>query len=384
MLERVFNFKHLPIGVDLGSGSVKIAQARSWSSPEVVASARLEFESQGIATMSHEQIQTLARQIVQRVNSTGFSSRRCVIGLDDRLVRTRSVRQPPMPAAEIESAIAIDGRSRLGFSQEDQCELGWLLAGPTRQGDQVRDEVILIGSLSRPIESLVMSLAESGLRTIAVEPGFVAAGRMFTRSLRRTSDADVTTLVVDIGRTMTGITILCGNRITFHKSIELGGAKLEEAARQRLGLDSDAIAGMRRARLRRTPGEQSISDPKVERAFFESARSIISDLAHEVTLCLRYFSVTFRGGKPNHVYLIGGDANEPGLCKQISEAVGVEARVGDSPNSAGPVDASWAVAAGLSIRGAEPTAKRNPGRAQRQASLAPAASDEPSTGRRAA
>lgn len=361
MLRQMLKVGTLPIGVDLGSGSVKLAQAKSWASPSIVASARVPLLGNGIATMTPEEITDLARRIAQTARSSGFTSRRCVIGLDDRLVRTRSVRQPPMSDAEIDSAIQIDGRARLGFNAQEQCELGWLLAGSTRQGEQVRDEVILIGSLSSPIETLVMSLAEHGYRTEAVEPGFSAAGRLFTRSLRRNSDTDICSLIVDIGRTITSVIVLRGNKVAFHKSLEVGGANLDEAAKARLGLDEQTIASMRRARLRSSTAGAPPTDPKVERAFFESARPIIADLAHEITLCLRYMSVTFRAGRPQFAHLIGGDANEPGLREQISQAIGAEAKVANPDICPAGFDPAWAVAAGLSIRGAEPVERKRKG-----------------------
>ncbi|MCA9280543.1 MAG: pilus assembly protein PilM [Phycisphaeraceae bacterium] len=356
MLGSMLKVGRLPIGIDLGSGSVKLAQAKSWSNPSVVASARVPFQSAGIAAMSFEEIRALAREIADAAKHSGFTSNRCVIGLDDRLVRTRSVRQPPMSESEIASAIQIDGRSRLGFNQDEPCELGWLLAGPIRQGDQARDEVILVGCQSKPIESLVMALAEHGVRTNAVEPGFVAAGRLFTRTLRRNTDTDVCSLIVDVGRTITSVIVLRGDNIAFHKSLEIGGANLDEAARLRLGLDPQTITNMRRARLRANGAAPT--DPKVERAFFESARSIIADLAHEVTLCLRYMSVTFRAGRPKFIHIIGGDANEPGLREQIFKAIGADAPGAEAPTPDGNCDPAWTVAAGLSIRGAEPQAKK--------------------------
>jgi len=306
--------------------------------------------------MTFEEIRQLAREITNAAKHSGFTSRRCVIGLDDRLVRTRSIRQPPMSEAEINSSIQIDGRSRLGFNQDENCELGWLLAGPTRQGDQARDEVILVGCQSTPIETLVMALAENGIRTDAVEPGFVAAGRLFTRTLRRNSDSDVCSLIIDVGRTITSVVVLRGNNIAFHKSLEIGGANLDEAAKLRLGLDALTITSMRRARLRASAN--NTTDSKVERAFYESARTIIADLTHEVTLCLRYMSVTFRAGRPKFVHIIGGDANEPGLRDQIAQAIGTEVTVAGPTSEDREYDPAWAVAAGLSIRGAEPVATK--------------------------
>ena len=71
MLGSMLKVGRLPIGIDLGSGSVKLAQARSWSNPAVLASARVPFESSGITTMTFEEIRQLAREITNAAKHSG-------------------------------------------------------------------------------------------------------------------------------------------------------------------------------------------------------------------------------------------------------------------------------------------------------------------------
>ncbi|MFW5652444.1 MAG: pilus assembly protein PilM, partial [Planctomycetota bacterium] len=53
-----------------------------------------------------------------------------------------------------------------------------------------------------------------------------------------------------------------------------------------------------------------------------------NDIADEAALCLRYYSVTFRGHRPERVLITGGDALEPGLTDIISDTLKVDAEIG--------------------------------------------------------
>ena len=68
-------------------------------------------------------------------------------------------------------------------------------------------------------------------------------------------------------------------------------------------------------------------DP-VRQAVFDATRSIMEDLAREISLCLRYYSVTFRGHRPNRVRLVGGEANDPQLQSILNTALPIPAEAG--------------------------------------------------------
>ena len=59
----------------------------------------------------------------------------------------------------------------------------------------------------------------------------------------------------------------------------------------------------------------------MRQAVFDAGRSIMEDLGREVSLCLRYFSVTFRGQRPEKVRLVGGEACDPHLHAVLNTAL---------------------------------------------------------------
>lgn len=329
---------------------------------------RLEVPAEERSGDEGARIDTLVRTIARRVATGGFRGRECVVSVDDSLLRTRSIRQPRMPDADVDAAVALDGASRLGFGDEAS-EVGWVRAGDVHQGEDVREEIIYVGAPRAPLEHVAMGLAAGGLRTIAIEPGFVALTRCHGRTLRRSTDMSVVRVLVDVGHRTTGVVLTRGCRVAFYKTLEFGGAEMTRVAAERLGLEPQAVVDLRRRRMSHPESSEHGVDPRVDRALYDAIRPLLGDLANEINLCVRHYCVTFRGSRPSACLVVGGEALEPHLTESVQDALQIETSVGqplagvrDVPAGVGirdGVQAEWSVAAGLSL---QPTDVRGRGR----------------------
>jgi type IV pilus assembly protein PilM len=177
---------------------------------------------------------------------------------------------------------------------------------------------------------------------------------------------------VDIGARRSQVIIGRGHEISFIKPVDLGGQHLHDAVARKLGVTVEE-AGALRSRLIQaaenvaadaqsaTNGATSAPtrDP-VRQAVFDATRSIIEELAREISLCLRYYSVTFRGQRPNRVRLTGGEANDTQLQSILSASLPVPVDVMRPLHSAdtsrmNPADrhgllCEWTTAFGLGLK----------------------------------
>lgn len=354
----------LPIGVDLGPYGVRLLQLRQRRSGLSVAAAS-HFDLPLDAEPGGERwFETLRLYLRQHTESSGFVGRQCVLSIDDCFLRVRSIRQPKMPPDEMDRAIRLDAARRLGFDDNQSAEVAWLTAGEVRQGKESRDEIILIGAEQPIVERLTFTASDAGLRPIAVEPAFVGCARAMSRGFRRAADQNIVRVVVDIGYASSCVLILRGNSVAFYKPLEIGGRNLNNAAAERLGLEPGTVADLRRQPMRE-PGERSGSiDERVDRALYEAIRPILGDLARETALCIRYYSVTFRGSKASQCQIVGGDAREPKLVELMKDAThlptsigkplqGIEIAGAGSLANRRDEHAGWSVATGLSLRATE-------------------------------
>lgn len=328
-----------------------------WSAPGVNPSP-LEHAEPGAPAETPAWGAELTQALRSALAAGAFAGRRCVIALTDEFLRVRSVRQPKMPADEAAQAIRLEAAERLGFPDHVNVQVDWIEAGEVRQGEEVREELILVGGETQRLSCVIDAIADAGLTPIALEPAFLAQARILSRSLRRAEDANLVRLVVDVGRRQTGVIVTRGADVVFYKALEIGGERFDAAAARRLSASAESVADLRRQRMRTPAGQR---DPRVDRAIFEAVRPVMRELAHEAALCLRYYSVTFFGQRPTQALLVGDEAYEPGLVDAISQALNVPAAVarplenvaldGMGPDADRRSElAEWTVAAGLSLR----------------------------------
>ncbi len=363
--DHLLNFGRLPIGIDIGASGVRMVQMRRRGSEfALVSAARIDLPTSDHELNSEEYAGRLAAAIWRRVETGGFRGRECVLSPDDRWLRVRSVRHPPMGDAEMDRAVRIDAPGRLGYTDDELAQYGWVRAGEVRQGDESREEVVVVGADRSRLEQLVFALVKVGLRPEAVEPGFMGVARCFGRSLRRAADQSVTRVIVDIGERLTGVMVTRGQGVAFYKPLELGGEAMTRAASQRLGLDLDAVRDLRRQRAAAWARGATPSDARVDRAIYEAVRPLMDELARETAMCLRYYGVTFRGSRPEACLVVGGEAEEPQLTKLLGEELHLPTSVGrpldgitapaDSAHGGGGGGAlarpQWAAATGLGLR----------------------------------
>ena len=54
---------------------------------------------------------------------------------------------------------------------------------------------------------------------------------------------------------------------------------------------------------------------------FDATRSTTEALAREISLCMRYYSVTFRGHRPGKLRLVGGESADPQIQSTLAAAL---------------------------------------------------------------
>lgn len=361
----MLNLGTAPIGLDIGTGGVRLVQLRRRGvNAEAFTAVRIEKRPS-----DHSEValpESVRDSIRRRIESGDFVGRQCVMTFPDHWLSTRSVRLPVMPEDETDAALSLEAGERLGFDDQTIGEVSWVRAGRVRQGEDWREEIILVGVEQSLLAELVDAVSETGLHPIAVEPSFLALGRVYSRRHRRSADRENVRVGLDIGQKNTSVFVLRGTDVAFYKALRLSGSDFTKAVAERLDLSFEAAADLRRQRLR--AGGQGF-DESVDRTVYEASRPLIEELAKEAALCLRYFTVAFTGDRPIEVFTTGDEACEPHLAETLGATLRLDHRVGDPfegitigsrprVGSTPGARAAWSAAVGLSLRGL-PKAKRS-------------------------
>jgi len=335
-----------PIGVHIGSHSVKLIQFDA-SGTDVIDAARWDLSEE----IEPNQVGPVAEAVTRAREGRGFRGRRAVLCLRGRDLFIQNVRVNQASGDELQRIVQHEAASRLPFPSQE-AEIRFVEAADVRQGTAARREVILLACRRTIIKRLLDVAEQSGLSPVAidVEPG--ALLRCYAKQYRRDDDQQQQRMFVHLGGSTTAVVIARGTRAMFVKYIDCTGRHLDAAVARYLKMPlPDAIA-LRRHNGDRRAGQR---DPEVTRSITEALRPSLDQLAGELSMCVRYYSVTFRGQPISQVVLSGGEASEA-LQEWIGARLGLPCELGNPLRSFHPATTvgrigQWDVAAGLALKG---------------------------------
>jgi type IV pilus assembly protein PilM len=340
--------RHSPIGVDIGSRSVKLLQFNGDCST-VSETSRWDLPPQDAADTAGRDTAVVAALCHAR-EGRGFRGRDAVFSLGAEHLFVQNIRVAQAAGDELRKIVHTEASGRLPFKSED-AEIRYLEAADVRQGDTFRREVILVAAHRPAIDRLLDVAQRAGLKPVAIDAEPVALLRCYGRQFRRDDDQQRRIMFINVGASTTKVVIARGSQAMFVKYIDAGGRHLDEAVAHFLQMSLEDAAA-----LRRHNGDRRVEqrDPEVTRSLHEATRPVLDRLANELSLCLRYYSVTFRGQPLSQAVLSGGEAVES-LAESLTTRLDLPCELGNPLRSyqkgtiAGRT-AQWDVAAGLALR----------------------------------
>ena len=377
MFEFLSRTNYGQIGLDIGTGSVRMLQlAMMRGKPFVAAAAEGRLPED--VTRFGADAQAWSKAVVETTHemlANGVFHGRSVIScIRSDETGIKNIRLPQMPEDELASAAVWECRERFGFEVAAD-RIHCIRAGEVRQGTDTRNEVILMAVPAEVINRHLEMLSGMRLVPAHIDAEPVAMFRAYERFLMRSGDEAYVTVIVDIGLACTKVIVARGRTILMIKTIDIAGRKFNEGVAKELNLSYSDAASLRRRVVETSlsadqaggtgPGKSDGSDPqgeKVEWSVFDAVREQVEALAKEISLCLRYCSVTFRGLRPSRITLSGGEAYNRQLAQSLGRYLDCECAAGEplcgidhggveiSGGRSGELS-EWSVAAGLALRG---------------------------------
>jgi type IV pilus assembly protein PilM len=338
-----------PIGIELGNRSVQLVQF-SVDQKRLIDAVRWDFPSSNEEASPDARSRALAEALTRARQGRKFRGRDVVVCLGAHELFVQNIRVPKVPMAELYKLVQQEATSRLPFPVAE-AEVRFLCAGDVRQGEQIKREVILL-ACHRPVLDQVLSVVDrAGLRAAAVDIEPSALLRCYDKQFRREGDKGHRAMLVRLGPSTTSVVIAQGSEAFFLKYIDVGGQQFDDALATHLKISSDEAAALRRHSSDRRADQQN---PDVARSVSEATRPVVERLVSELSLCIRYHSVTFRGQALDRLILGGSEAVQ-GLVDSLATRLDVKCELGDPLRSYESQPSSarrgqWDVAVGLALR----------------------------------
>ncbi|HRS09640.1 MAG TPA: pilus assembly protein PilM [Sedimentisphaerales bacterium] len=315
--------KILPIGLDIGHSVVKMIQlAVSDDGVRVLAAGRAVV---GLNDMSDDNAwrQRVAPAIRRLLAEGAFKGRDVVTALPADKLRITSVRLPEMPNEEVEQTLRKEAAHRFALNPKIDA-ISYVLAGNVRQGDELKNEYILFASDDEAIRGHIALLEEVGLQPTGIDASPCALFRCFERVMRRQEDKERTIMFLDVGHRYTTIVLGRAGEICFVKQMAFGAARFAEDIAAKLSISvTDAEA------LRRQMMSDDSVDAATRRLVVDTLHGTAEQLAGEISLCLRYYTVTFRGKRVERALMAGGGVHEEALLSVMRHHLAIETDIAE-------------------------------------------------------
>ena len=368
-----------PIGLDIGHNSIKMIQlVINGEQISVLAAdeARIDSGINGDEQARKDYIVSSIKQMLSRGNFHGKNVVSCLPCGD---IKITSLRLTEAESERIEQALRREVVQRFGLDP-DKDVMDYIVAGNVRHGDEIKNELILFATNNEIVKNHIELIETAGLRPIAIDTIPCALFRNFERSLRRQEDREHAVIFIDVGSCYTTVVFARGGEICFVKQIKIGAGNFNREVASKLSI-SNSEAEILRGELQ---AEYSPSIPKsnstkqtpienkqkieasTRQVMIDAISKIAEELAHEISLCLRYYTVTFRGKRIERAILTGGGGYEKILLDVMQRQLTVGVEVAQPLRGFGMSNeranlnfygdrrgllCEWAVAVGLSLKG---------------------------------
>jgi type IV pilus assembly protein PilM len=376
-----------PIGLDIGHNSIKMIQlAINGERISILAADKVRVEA-GMNGDEEARRSFVISAIKQILAEGKFRGRNVVSCLPNDKLKITSLRLAETETDGIEVALRKEASQRFGLDPEKDI-INYLVAGDVQYGDEIKNELILFAASDETIRSHIAMLEEVQLRPVAIDTVPCALFRSFERSRRREEDKEQTVVFVDVGSQFTTVVFGRGGEISFTKQIPIGGEKFNSEIASKLGVSIDE-AEILREKLQMesaikaeiglgvsqssSPGQdRAVSilqagqdgnalDTSTQQVMVDAIGAAAEELAKEISLCLRYYTVTFRGKLVERAVFSGGEAYERILLNVLRRHLTAKVEVAQplkglditnvNFNNNKRLLCEWAVAVGLSLKG---------------------------------
>jgi Tfp pilus assembly PilM family ATPase len=181
-----------------------------------------------------------------------------------------------------------------------------------------------------------------------------------------TDDKDKVNVFVDVGASHTTVVIGKTGEIIFAKQIDIASEQINRQIASRLDIGIDEAVHLRSKLLNKSQAVEI--EPAMLQIVIDSIHSVVDGLAKEISLCFRYYAVTFRGHRPSQVVFAGSEAYEQTLINALERHLGIKIEVTEPLRGFDLSNVEifkdkkamlyeWAVAAGLCLKGISMAAK---------------------------
>ena len=298
------------IGVDISSTSVKVLELsvknnRYW----VESYALVPLPEGSVVEKNILNPEAVGDALERAVNLANVQSTDVALAVPTSMVITKIIEMDAdMNDDEREIQIRDDAEQYIPFPL-DEASLDFEVL-PDRLANPNRVNVLLVATRIENVEARAEALELGGLtpkiadvESFAIENAF----KVFSDTL----PMGVNTVgILDIGHTMTTLSVMQNNKVIYTREQVFGGKQLTQEIQNRYGLSFEEAGRAKKSRTLPDDYDIEVLEPFLEAVVQQAARS------------LQFFFSSSQFNEIDHILLAGGNTNIPGLAKLLQQKLG--------------------------------------------------------------
>jgi len=319
------------IGLDIGSSSIKLAQFVEKDGQLRLLKAELkEIEESASDDLREKEYVEVLKYLFRDID---IKKSKIIVSINCPQTAIKKVIAPYIPITELREGIRLDAKNYFPFPI-DQSLLDFEIVGDIVEKGIRKYEVLIGVSPKKTVDRYLSLLGKAGIK-----PGsFISSSYALQRLVEYLpAKENKTRCFIDMGRLYTELIVVQGSRLVFTRKIPaagndftvtMTGVLISDRGKTQLSMDEAE-------RIKRETGipseiESKIIDDKISTAQILSMfTQPLEQLVSEIERCFDYYREETGGGRIDSVVLFGGGSSLGGLVKYLSEALGMEVRLGD-------------------------------------------------------
>ena len=299
------------IGVDISSTSVKLLElsVKSGNRYWVESYALVPLPEGSVVEKNILNPEAVGDALERAINLANTQSTAAAFAIPTSMVITKTIEMDAdMTDDEREVQIRMDAEQYIPFPlYEASLDFEVL---PERLANPNRVNVLLVATRLENIEarSEVLELANLTAKIADVESFAIEnAYQVFSDTL----PMGVNTVgILDIGHTMTTLSVMQKNKMIYTREQVFGGKQLTQEIQNRYGLSFEEAGRAKKSRSLPDDYDVEVLEPYLDAVVQQAARS------------LQFFFSSSQFNEIDHILLAGGNANIPGLAKLLQQKLG--------------------------------------------------------------